>query len=315
MILDPVEKIANALLYEGYLLYPYRPDSTKNRHRWNFGTLYPQSYSDATNATEAAGFHAEFLVTGAQPSLEVHLHFLQFARVMQTGDPDGAGWEQGEERTVELSPVSTVVLQDRPRESAFRFPAEILSDGDSRRMLEEISGLVTLRASALAQNVFRISLDARNTSEICDIADHGSALLQALVSAHAIVHVTGGEFVSLLEPSEELANAAAGCKNTGVFPVLAGESPNRDILLISPIILYDYPQVAPESLGDFNDLTEMDEMLTLRVLTLTDEEKRQMSAGDPQARAILERTSGIGEDQFLKLHGAVRDLRRSGGKP
>ena len=56
------------------------------------------------------------------------------------------------------------------------------------------------------------------------------------------------------------------------------------MMLCSPIILYDYPKIAPESAGDFFDGTEMDEMLTLRVLTLTDAEKQEMRNGDPRAR-------------------------------
>ena len=62
------------------------------------------------------------------------------------------------------------------------------------------------------------------------------------------------------------------------------------MLLCSPIILYDYPQIAPESAGDFFDGTEMDEMLTLRVMTLTDEEKDEMRSGDDRVRNLLERT-------------------------
>ncbi len=46
--------------------------------------------------------------------------------------------------------------------------------------------------------------------------------------------------------------------------MLVGVQPERDMLLCSPIILYDYPQIAPESAADFCDATEMDEMLTLR---------------------------------------------------
>ena len=41
-----VDRIVNAVLYEGYLLYPYRP-SVKNRQRWTFGGLYPRSYCEA----------------------------------------------------------------------------------------------------------------------------------------------------------------------------------------------------------------------------------------------------------------------------
>ena len=78
---------------------------------------------------------------------------------------------------------------------------------------------------------------------------------------------------------------------------------------MSPIILYDYPQVAEESPGDFFDGTEIDEMLALRVMTLTDEEKREMRGADERARQILERTEMLPPEQFMKLHGALRGLR------
>jgi hypothetical protein len=132
----------------------------------------------------------------------------------------------------------------------------------------------------------------------------------AFTSAHLLLGVYGGAFVSLLEPSAEYEADSKSCMQDGVFPVLAGEAGGRRHLLCSPIILYDYPQVAPESAGDFFDGTEMDEMLALRVLTLTDEEKAEMRQGDPHARAILERTETLPDEQLMKVHGAVRGLRR-----
>jgi hypothetical protein len=135
------------------------------------------------------------------------------------------------------------------------------------------------------------------------------AMLEAFVSAHILLGVTVGEFVSLLETPEEFCEAAAGCSNVGVFPVLVGEEGQRTMLLCSPIILYDYPQIAPESVGDFFDGTEMDEMLALRVLTLTDEEKKEMRSVDDRARKILERTETLPQDFLMKVHGAIRGLR------
>jgi hypothetical protein len=132
----------------------------------------------------------------------------------------------------------------------------------------------------------------------------------AFTSAHLRLGLESGAFVSLLEPSAELEAEARACVQDGVFPVLAGETCDRSRLLCSPIILYDYPQVAPESAGDFFDGTEMDEMLALRVMTLTEEEKAEMRRGDPHARAILERTETLPNEQLLKVHGAVRGLRR-----
>jgi hydrogenase maturation protease len=138
-------------------------------------------------------------------------------------------------------------------------------------------------------------------------------LPQSLVSAHLLLGLTGGEFVSLLEPPDLYTPDAKTCTNSGVFPVLAGDEPDRSILLLSPIILYDYPKTSPESAGDFFDGTEMDEMLTLRVLTLTDDEKEEMRRGDPRARRILERTEALTGEEMLKTHGIVRAMREIRG--
>ena len=89
----------------------------------------------------------------------------------------------------------------------------------------------------------------------------------------------------------------------------SGANGERDTLLSSPITLYDYPQIAPESPGEFFDGTEMDEMLVLRVLTLTDEERNAVAAVDERARALLARTSSMSQEQMMGLHGTVRGLR------
>ena len=91
--------------------------------------------------------------------------------------------------------------------------------------------------------------------------------------------------------------------------MLAGEDGARDTMLSSPIIVYDFPTIAPESPGDFFDGTEMDEMLSLRILTLTDEEKREMSASDERARLLLERTEAFGQEQLMHMHGVLREIR------
>jgi hypothetical protein len=124
-----------------------------------------------------------------------------------------------------------------------------------------------------------------------------------------LLGIAQGQWVSLLDPGEAYRESASACSNHGVFPVLAGEEPDQSILFCSPIILYDYPKIAPESAGDFFDGTEMDEMLTLRVLTLTDAEKLEMQNGDPRARRILERTEALTSDAMLKAHGVIRGLR------
>ena len=134
--------------------------------------------------------------------------------------------------------------------------------------------------------------------------------MQSLVSTHTILGVQGGEFVSLLDPPAGLREQVARCRNVGTWPVLVGEPGLRDCMLSSPIILYDYPEIAPESAGDLFDGTEIDEILTLRILTLTEEEKREMRSVDEHTRQILERAETLPAEHFMKLHGALRGLRR-----
>ena len=41
MTLTAARQVADAVLYEGYLLYPSRATSSKNQIRWQFGVLGP----------------------------------------------------------------------------------------------------------------------------------------------------------------------------------------------------------------------------------------------------------------------------------
>jgi hydrogenase maturation protease len=179
------------------------------------------------------------------------------------------------------------------------------------RKQESILARVTLSASPVNEELYKITLEIANGGSVNDPdkCSRDCVLMRSLLSAHSILSVNGGEFVSLLDAPEELKEFAAQCKNVGTWPVLVGEENQRDAMLSSPIILYDYPQIAPESAGDLFDGTEIDEILALRILTLTEDEKREMRHGDERARQILERTEALPEEQFLKLHGVLRGMR------
>jgi hypothetical protein len=303
---EGAEKIAAAILYEGYILYPYRPTAIKNRQRWNFGTLYPRVYAEAQRPQEPFRLVAECVaVADAKASLDVRISFLQLVPTQHTDeltDPSLA-WDQAVERTSEhaglrigdlvVSPVSlTIGMETAGLRIELTIGAEMVQDGVCNVRLE-------------VQNVSPLPSGAGAKRE--------EALPSSFVSAHLLLGINGGEFVSLLDPGPAYREAVAACCNTGVFPVLVGEEPDRGMMFCSPIILYDYPQIAPESEGDFFDGTEMDEMLTLRVLTLTDAEKEEMRNGDPRARKILERTEALTSDSLLKAHGVIRGLREIRG--
>jgi hypothetical protein len=88
-----------------------------------------------------------------------------------------------------------------------------------------------------------------------------------------------------------------------------------DIVLSSPIILYDHPEVAPESPGDLYDATEIDEILALRVVTLTEDEKSEARGTDPRAAAIIDRCDEMAPETWGRLHGAVRPVGHGAVRP
>jgi hydrogenase maturation protease len=198
-----------------------------------------------------------------------------------------------------------------PHETEFVFPAEQSVEespgGRVERVRREVELSVERYMVQLTPEVFRVVVRVCNLTAFAG-SDREEVALRTLNAAHAVLQVRGGEFVSLTDPPPELRAIADDCRNEGIWPVLVGEAGRRDTLLASPIILPDYPQVAPESAGDFFDATEIDEMLTLRILTLTDAEKREMQS-DPRARTVLQRVETLSDSAMGKLHGAVRSAR------
>jgi hypothetical protein len=327
-----IDEIAGAVLYEGYLLYPYRP-SVKNRQRWTFGGLYPKSYSDLQGGTDPWFSQTECLVSATQTSvLSVRIRFLHLQlRHVEPAIPPCQGerligpasaWQEAVEREVEFE--GDMILAEpleRMQVCKFGFPArserEVMrspqgeAQGTIIREQQAVGGSVYVWAAQLADNLFKVGVQVRNETlfEASDAHDRDDALLRSLVSTHTILGIRAGEFVSSIDPPERWKQLAAQCKNLQCFPVLVGDPGETDAMLAAPIILYDYPQIAPESPGDLFDSTEIDEILTLRILTLTDEEKRSMAAVDSRARALLERTESLAEEQLMGLHGTIRGLR------
>lgn len=318
------DAIAKAVLYEGYMLYPYRPSSVKNRQRFNFGVLYPRSYSEAQAGTDAWSNQTECLVEGSLLSaIEIKVRFLKLvARATEPSlskgqDQPGASWEEAIECEVTV-PISTLgTLLTKPVTWAFDFPArrevEILPDGSSGQIVRTqgpLRGWVRITAELVRNEIFKITVLVENLAAITSCEEsRDQALMRSLVSAHTVLGVTDGRFVSLIDPPEDLLELAQSCRNMGVWPVLVGAEGDRDSMLSSPIIMYDYPQIAPESPGDLFDGTEIDEILALRIMTMTDAEKHEMRHGDDRARKMLERTEALPMEHLMKLHGTLRELR------
>ncbi len=288
MKLDHVEKIANAVLYEGYMLYPYRPSSVKNRQRFNFGVLHPRDFDVSIARTEC------IVVGNRETTVDVKMRCLQLA--------ERDNWQEGHEREV------TVTGFELGQGSSYLRPF-LFEACESEGRLEEVRGELELECTQLSEGAFKLAAEVRNCVAGQAETTRDEALLRSLVSVHTILQVTGGEFVSLLDPPEATRQAVAACVNVGTWPVLVGEEGQHGTLLSAPIILYDYPQIAPESPGDLFDGTEIDEILALRILTMTDAEKDEVRNADDRARQILERTEMLPPEHFQKLHGALRGIK------
>ncbi len=338
------EAVADAILYEGYLLYPYRRSSGKNRVRWQFGVLVPPAWAQAhglvdsgvAGSAESPWQQTECLVEAPDTAtVRIRLRFLHLQRkVAERRTPDGGH-----------RPVDRIEAGDRtelsfdeavPREydieasvgdlrQGHRLDVRVPGGEDVEPLVDDrgepvgrvvrrrwpLSASVTVSA-APAEAPFpllRLRIHVENTDgTTAPDSPRDAALRCCLLAAHTLAGVSEGRFLSLLDPPEWAAPAARGCRNVHTYPVLAGEPGSVDVLLSSPIILYDHPQIAPESPGDLHDAAEIDEILSLRTLTLTDAEKREARATDPRAAAIVDRVDSMPPEVLERLHGAIRTL-------
>jgi len=311
--------VADAVLYEGYLLYPYRGTSSKNQSRWQFGVLGPPGAADA-GLGEDDTLAAEFLVDGAQAiTLVVRFLQLQHRRAEREVAPGGyeavdelttaAGswltWDEAVACEISFGPLA---FEDQPRTLPVTADSatdiEPLDGGRLVRQRQLVRGALTV-ASEPDGGLRRVSVRVSNVGAAA--SDKTDAIARSMIGTHIIAEAVGGQFVSLLEPPSEASDAVCRCSQHRCFPVLAGPAGSYDVLLISPIILYDHPEVAEQSSTALYDCTEIDEILTLRVMTMTDEEKAQARATDARAAQIIDQCDAMSPKAMARLHGVLRD--------
>jgi hypothetical protein len=266
---DNVEEVARAVMYEGYLLYPFTATALKNQHRWTFGVLYPPQYDTPEMRTECLAYG------NTETQLTVSIRYLQL---------DGE--------------------QTREHEAGMEF--SVACSSMIRRFAHaEVEGEAEIRVQEAAEGLLRFRIQVRNRSSFAG-GGRDAALARSLISVHMILRLEKGEFLSLIDPPESCREAALACRNIGAWPVLIGSVTQRNTMLSAPIILYDYPEIAPESHGNLFDGTEIDELLSLRILALSDAEKDSIRGGDPKGRDILDRIESLSQPRLAQLHGAIR---------
>ena len=308
MNLDPVRKIADAVLYEGYILYPYRASSQKNQSRWQFGVVMAPGYA-AADPSETSFTRAECVLEhSGQPSVRVLLRFLQ----VQRRTSGGQSWDEAVEREVEAAADAAALFGDGDGVTReFTVEGGEDRDEDVVRRREPLAGAVTVRAAEVPGpwRALKLQVKIENRTGLGSVPQRREdALPTSLVAAHTIITAEGGKFLSMTDPPEWAAPAVAGCRNEGGWPVLA--DPDDQVMLSSPIILYDHPELAAESPGELYDGTEIDEILTLRTMALSDDEKAEARATDPRAAALLDRVDSMDPQVLARLHGTLRSPRR-----
>ncbi|AEF40426.1 hypothetical protein [Hoyosella subflava] len=334
--LERARAVADAVLYEGYLLYPYRADSRKNQTRWQFGVLGPPGAAERF-AGEESHLSAQCLVRcGSDAKIGVSVRFLQLQRreveelregrfvsvpEMTVGQQRYLAWDEAVAHDVDLGDLALRSPHAVVTEVSGAEVVEMLTDngdiaGRVRRTRWPLRAELSVHATGVS-DLLTVNVAVRNTSTTTGSSDPKTdAIRSSLLGAHVILTCANAEFVSLLEPGERTddtekaadeVRAASSCVHHRCFPVLAGLPGERHIVLISPIILYDYPEIAGESSGPMFDATEIDEILTLRVMAMTEDEKAMARATDPLAAEIIDRADQSTADSLGALHGTIRN--------
>ena len=336
--------VADAILYEGYLLYPYRQSSRKNQARFQFGVLMPPAYA-AVDGNEPSASQTECLAEcSADASVQILLRFLHVQQRLVQEAAGPAQWHDVPALTVDGTEFTRFTEASEREERAELAVASLAGEGaelpfhiDGGRCAENLTdargavagrlihhwdaldGVLRVQAERVAGPYqalrLRVRVENRTDPDPAQgaLATREDGLRSALVAAHTLIGIPGGTFISMTDHPEWAAADVAACTNVGTWPVLAGPADCHDLVLSSPVILYDHPEIAPESAGDLFDATEIDEILTLRTMALTDEEKREARATDPRAADLIDRLDGLPPEMLERLHGAIRYLEPGGG--
>jgi hypothetical protein len=331
MTLTAARQVADAVLYEGYLLYPYRASSPKNQVRWQFGILGPEGAAAAGVGEETSLSTEVVLEAHDDARLAVHLRFLHVqARVVQLRSADG--WVTVDELMVDGTrwiPFHEAVSREVP---LLDLPLDELRAGltldvsvpggedveqltpDARlvRTRWDLHGTVTLATHPghdprlLVLTVTTCNRTAWSSVGVHGWTDRDVAARYSFVGTHLLLTADGTRFVSLLDGPDWATADTSSCAQSRCWPVLIADDEGNDAVLVAPIILGDYPTIAPESAGDLFDATEIDEILTLRIMTMTAAEKSEARGTDPRAAAIVDRCDAMTDDALARLHGGRR---------
>jgi hypothetical protein len=327
---DGARGIANAILYEGYLLYPYTASASKNKMRWQFGVVVPTAY-EAAGTLERGNQHTEFIIDVTENTrIDALLRFLHVdARIVEVLQCDAYVEVPALEidGTRHLSFDETVECEVALHlDLAASDSASVLVRYEANRVVEELrdksgalvgrtirqrwplAGTFEVKALAVEGNpaIRKLVIDAENKSEIITARERGEVLRTAFISTHTLLAIENGAFLSPIDPPDYAEAATETLANRCPWPILMGsgkvDAQRSPIAMSTPIVLGDFPELGKKTEADAFDGTEIDELLTLSVLSLSDAERAEARATDPRARAIVDRAERFGADDIARLH-------------
>jgi hypothetical protein len=283
-----LERLVDALLYEGYALYPYTPGTTKNATPTPFGIIYPPAYAERNPSTFDRSRVECVLDPDEDAEVRGAVRFLQAA-----GERHEAA-----ARSLDLEPVRLTALLD-----GGGAPVEFEFDGARR-----VTGRARIRAEEVPERgLVKLMLCVHNATPLAadevEEMDRREALGASLLSTQIVAEVEGGRFISPLEREGAAGEAAGRCRNENTWPVLAGA--DDAAVLGAPIFLPDHPRMAPESLGSLFDATEIEEALLLHVQALSEGERQAIAGQDPAVRDMVERADSATPEEIVRLHGRL----------
>jgi hypothetical protein len=331
-----LENLTQTLLYEGYALYPYYRSAIKNQKPVPFGVIFPSDYNNYHEHSHS-NMQSQCIISGGDDlTVNIHVRFLHLRKTeLFQADNKGdtyvpvvsleiggntyqAGWQTIERKiSTEDIPVSELISNCKiiPVEFDNMNEGEIILNEEkevaAKRIINvsEIKGSIKMEADAVKEmpGSFRITVTVTNTTPVenAESVSRDEVFLQSFLSTHIILQTRQGEFISHQDPPEEWKHAIASCNNINTWPMLIDK--NNSTLLSSPIILYDYPEINPQSSGDLFDSTEIEEALLLHVNLLSDEEKKRIGSNDEKLQAMLNKVNSMTPEDLNIYHSMMKD--------
>jgi hypothetical protein len=238
--LDDAAALADAVLQSG-----------SAQLRWRLGLLAPRAWSEAGHG-DPWWQQTQCLIAPTSPTARLvgRARFLQPRRRFAPGGSQLPSGDPGEMEPHEIDVDFSLaaLAAGGERIVSFRLIGGTDLSGDVAYQKWPIFGAIKLAVEPFTEAprpIVRLEARVENvTAWVLPGDSRERGLRGSLLGAHLLLGVSGGAFVSVVDPPAWAAAAAATCRNVGTYPVLAGAPDQDDLLLSAPVLLGDHPRIA-----------------------------------------------------------------------